>query len=226
MKKEDYKVNKGAAASGGMGFIKWLLPILIFLGIGWFLFAKGCSGVDTTLPKVKMPEVPEVPSVSNVIEKAKTAVVGSFGKVNDAAMGMLKDIKFASGSAGAQMMEFIKSDKGDEGRFRFKNLNFASGKSTIAGESGTEVDNLSAILKAYEDIKVQVEGFTDSRGNAASNQALSLKRAEAVRARLVAAGIPNNRISTIGFGAASPVATNDTAEGRAQNRRIEVTIVK
>ena len=226
MKKEDYNANRRAAAGGGASFLKWLLPILLFLCVGgWFLFANGCSG-DAALPKVKVPEVPEVPKVSNVIEKAKTAVVGSFGKVNEAAMGLLNNIKFASGSAGAQMMAFIKNNKGGEGRFRFTNLNFASGKATIAGESGAEVDNLASILKAYEDIKVKVEGYTDSQGKAASNQALSLKRAEAVRARLIAAGISDARISTQGFGAASPVATNDTPEGRAQNRRIEVTIVK
>jgi len=225
MSKEDYNVNKGAAAGGAMGFLKWLLPILLFLGIGWFFFAKGCSGVDTKLPEVKVPEV-KVPKVADVMDKAKAIVASPFGKINDAAMGLLDKIKFASGSAGAQMMTFIKSGKEGEGRFRFKNLNFASGKATITGTSGAEVDNLASILKAYEDIKVNVEGFTDSQGNDANNQALSLRRAEAVRTRLIAAGISDKRITTKGFGEASPVATNDTPEGRAQNRRIEVTIVK
>jgi len=93
-------------------------------------------------------------------------------------------------------------------------------------ESGVEVDNLSSILKAYEDIKVKIEGYTDSQGQADSNQILSQQRAEAVKARLLAAGISESRMSTEGFGAANPIATNETPEGRAENRRIEVIIVK
>jgi len=215
-------VAPAEVSKGGLGFFKWLIPLLLLLGLIWLLMTKGCGAADkvaATVPKV----APKMPKVEKVVE----AVKSPFGKMNEAAMGLLKDIKFTAGSAGQQMMNFLKSNKGGgEGRFRFTNLNFASGSATIAGESGLEVDNLSSILKAYEDIKVKVEGYTDSRGKAESNQALSQKRAEAVRARLVASGISESRISTEGFGAANPVASNDTAEGRAENRRIEVVIVK
>ena len=149
-----------------------------------------------------------------------------FGKVNEAAMNLLGNIKFAAGSAGEQMMTFLKNNNSGEGRFTFRNLNFASGSAKIAGDSRLEIDNLSSILKAYEDIKVNIEGYTDSQGRAESNQILSQQRAESVRTRLIAAGISDARISTKGFGAANPVATNDTPEGRAQNRRIEIVIVK
>jgi len=73
---------------------------------------------------------------------------------------------------------------------------------------------------------VSVEGYTDSKGNPDSNQTLSQQRADAVKARLISKGIVENRIVTKGFGAANPVATNDTPEGRAENRRIEVVIMK
>ena len=124
------------------------------------------------------------------------------------------------------MMGFIKGGAEGDGRFRFNNLNFASGSDVIDAASQVEVDNLAAILNAYTDVKVNIEGFTDSQGNADSNQALSQRRAEAVRAKLLAAGINDARITSQGFGAANPIADNETPEGRAENRRIEVVIMK
>jgi len=215
----------GKAASSGMGFLKWAIPfLLILLGL-WYLLTRvmGCGGVTD---KVATTVAAPVEKVTEVVKEAPAAITNVFGKVNDAAMGALNSIKFAAGSAGEQMMGFIKGGASGEGRFRFNNLNFASGSAAIDGESGLEVDNLSAILKAYEDVKVNIEGYTDSRGNADSNLTLSQQRADAVRTRLIAAGIADTRITTKGFGAANPVADNETAEGRAENRRIEVVVMK
>ena len=222
------------AASGGLGWLRWLLIPLVLGLLGWFGY-KGCA--DGAASKVAATTTNVVKDVStgatdaakaagNAVGNAAKAVTNVFGNVNDAALKALDGIKFAAGSAGGQMMNFIKGGAKGEGKFRFKNLNFASGSSTIAGTSGAEVDNLAAILKAYTDVKVSVQGYTDSKGNATSNQTLSQQRADAVKARLISKGIAANRISTKGFGAANPVATNDTAEGRAENRRIEVVIVK
>ena len=215
----------GQAASSGFSFLKWAIPfLLILLGL-WYLLTRvmGCGAVTD---KVATTVAAPVEKVTEVVKEAPAAITNVFGKVNNAAMGALNSIKFAAGSAGDQMMSFIKGGASGDGRFRFNNLNFASGSAVIDGESGLEVDNLSAILKAYEDVKVSIEGYTDSKGNPDSNVTLSQQRAEAVRTRLIAAGIADSRITTQGFGAANPVADNETAEGRAQNRRIEVVIVK
>jgi outer membrane protein OmpA-like peptidoglycan-associated protein len=69
---------------------------------------------------------------------------------------------------------------------------------------------------------VTIEGHTDSIGGARPNQTLSERRAEAVRARLVAAGIAAARLKAVGYGAARPRETNSTIEGRARNRRVEL----
>ena len=219
-------VQQVAEETGGgiMSIFKWLLPILAIGLLAWFLMTRVFGGVET--PNIKAAANNAVEKTTNVVAAAKEKTVNAMGAVNDAALKALDGIKFTAGSAGSQMMTFIKGGAKGEGKFRFTNLNFASGSALITGESGVEVDNLAAILKAYPDVKVSIEGYTDSKGNPESNKTLSRTRAEAVSLKLKEQGIAANRITTQGFGAANPVATNDTAEGRAQNRRIEVVIVK
>lgn len=222
--KEEVAPVAKEAVSAGMGFLKWLLPLLAILALVWFILTRtACSGAaDKVATTVAAP----VEAVTEVAKDATSAVGNVFGKVNDAALSALNSISFAAGSVGDQMMGFIKGGAEGDGRFRFNNLNFASGSDVIDATSQVEVDNLAAILNAYTDVKVNIEGYTDSQGNADSNQALSQRRAEAVRTQLLSAGISDARITAQGFGAENPVADNETPEGRAENRRIEVVIVK
>ena len=71
---------------------------------------------------------------------------------------------------------------------------------------------------------IVVEGYTDSVGSDATNQKLSKDRAESVRAYLVSKGVPSEKITSVGKGEANPVASNDTPEGRANNRRVEIVV--
>ena len=103
-------------------------------------------------------------------------------------------------------------------------LLFATGKSDLTGNAGTNLNKLAAFLDEYSDRTVLIEGHTDSIGSEQSNQLLSQRRAESVKTYLVSRGIPANRLSTSGLGQGSPVASNETAGGRQQNRRVEVII--
>jgi len=88
--------------------------------------------------------------------------------------------------------------------------------------SNATLDKVAEIAKKYPNLKLRVEGHTDSTGSADLNQTLSQKRADAVRNYLTSnGGIPGDQVVAAGFGKTRPIASNDTAEGRAQNRRVE-----
>ena len=72
--------------------------------------------------------------------------------------------------------------------------------------------------------QIVVEGHTDSRGSASANQSLSLKRAQEVRSHLISQGIDASKITAVGRGEDVPIASNDSAEGRANNRRVELVV--
>ena len=102
-------------------------------------------------------------------------------------------------------------------------VNFETGKSTLTPESQAILNGVAESLVANEEIKVRVSGHTDSRGSAALNKRLSQARAEAVRQYLVDHGVAAGRLTAVGYGPSKPIASNKTAEGRAQNRRVELT---
>jgi outer membrane protein OmpA-like peptidoglycan-associated protein len=100
---------------------------------------------------------------------------------------------------------------------------FASGKSTLLPDARGKLDQVAEALKNANGQFV-VEGHTDSRGSARLNQRLSERRAETVRNYLIERGVPPERISAEGFGNSRPIASNRTAEGRANNRRVEIVV--
>lgn len=229
-------VDAGAKAGGSI--LKWLLPLfLIALLASYFGFRTGCSAVDSAVDSTK-GGIETVGDVAGDAAKGAAGAVGDaagamadgvgnlFGNINEKAKMALDKITFSAGSAGEQMMKYIDGGFKGEGKFRFNNLTFNTGSAAISGTTASEVDNLAAILAAYPDVKVHINGYTDNTGDANKNISLSKARAASVQGRLIAQGIDAGRISTEGHGAANPVASNDTPEGRAENRRIEVLIAK
>jgi OmpA-OmpF porin, OOP family len=106
-----------------------------------------------------------------------------------------------------------------------KNVNFQNNSGELSAESKATLDQVASSLKARGDIKsIQVIGHTDSSGAASYNQSLSEKRAKAVAAYLVSQGVDGGILSAKGMGESSPMADNRTAEGRAQNRRVELKL--
>lgn len=110
----------------------------------------------------------------------------------------------------------------EKGRVATQGIYFDTGADRIRPESTPTLKEIVAMLNDHADLSLTIEGHTDNVGNAASNQSLSEKRAAAVVAYLTGQGIDGSRLKAQGFGATKPTATNDTPEGRQNNRRVEL----
>ncbi len=102
---------------------------------------------------------------------------------------------------------------------------FAANSAVLKAAGKAKLDDLVGKVKAINLEVIVAVGHTDSKGNDASNQKLSVRRAEAVKAYLVSKGIEKNRVYTEGKGSKQPVADNKTVEGRAKNNRVEIEVV-
>jgi OmpA-OmpF porin, OOP family len=108
----------------------------------------------------------------------------------------------------------------DKMTWAFKEVRFENNSAQLVAASYPVLDEIVAALKAQTDLRGEIQGHTDSRGSQALNQALSERRANAVLSYLVSKGIAAERLAARGYGPDQPIASNATAEGRAENRRV------
>jgi outer membrane protein OmpA-like peptidoglycan-associated protein len=102
---------------------------------------------------------------------------------------------------------------------------FATNKDTLLGTASQKLDQVASALKdKLKGRSIEVQGYTDSQGSDDYNMGLSQRRADSVRGYLVSQGVPSDKITARGYGKASPVADNTSAEGRADNRRVEIVV--
>lgn len=120
------------------------------------------------------------------------------------------------------VQEQISKDLAEFGRARIYGINFDIDSVVIRNESKTTLDEIVDLINSDPTLQLVIEGHTDSDGTTENNQTLSQQRAEAVKSSLVASGISSTRLSVEGYGESEPVASNDTATGKAQNRRVEL----
>lgn len=107
-----------------------------------------------------------------------------------------------------------------------ENILFDTGKATLLPQSFTELNKLARLLIENEEIRIEVSGHTDNTGSAAFNKRLSRSRAESVRNYLIEKGVDGMRMQFEGYGFDRPIESNDTAEGRAANRRVEIEVIE
>jgi outer membrane protein OmpA-like peptidoglycan-associated protein len=118
----------------------------------------------------------------------------------------------------AEMAHALERD----GRVALHGFVFVPGKDTLEPGSDPVLAELSQLFLSDDNLNLIIEGHTDNVGNAKVNLALSKKRADAVKRTLVSRGIEASRLKSAGYGDAQPITTNDTDEGKAQNRRVEL----
>ncbi len=188
----------------GNGLTKKLVPLfLALLLVGGILYLVSSCGEATEA----------VPRLQEVM--AKIVLPGGI------------ELSVPEGAFNFKLAQFL-ADSNDHTlprTFVFDHLNFASASTQITPESEQTLKDLTTILKAYPAVNVRLEGHTDSVGAKEANKMLSQNRADAIRAALVASGVDAKRTETVGWGEEKPIASNDTDEGRAKNRRLEMTVL-
>lgn len=105
-------------------------------------------------------------------------------------------------------------------------INFETSKAEINPESQGIIEQVAKMMELDPSLKISVEGHTDNAGNPKNNQKLSESRANAVMMGIVAKGINKNRLAAKGWGAAQPLADNNTEDAKARNRRVEIVKMK
>jgi OOP family OmpA-OmpF porin len=111
-------------------------------------------------------------------------------------------------------------------RVVLRGIKFGSDTAYIEPASAGVLELVAERLRENPDVRVRIEGYTDEQASEAHNLALSQERADAVKRILVGFGIAEGRLDAVGYGEANPIASNDTPEGRAMNRRVELDVLE
>ncbi|MBN1578297.1 MAG: OmpA family protein [Chitinispirillaceae bacterium] len=127
------------------------------------------------------------------------------------------------GNPGPQETQGCPKTQEIRGQLVLKGVNFESGKATLLGGSFKVLDETAESLREWPEVKIEIQGHTDNTGSAARNQELSQQRAQTVRQYLIDKGTAPNRLTAVGYGPNRPIADNKSRNGRAQNRRVEIS---
>lgn len=234
------EVNRGGAThinvdnndnNGGGSIWKWLLPLLLLLLLGWFVW-KQCNK--------KEADNTAVVTDSTVVDTDTTVIVSDTASMTRTTTDIDLNGTALKGFAGGmeeRMINFLKSDgyKNAENDavlkdtwYDFDNVNFKMGSSTeLEAGSQVQLDNLLAILKAYPDAKIKIGGYTDKTGNEADNVKLSDARAEFIKKWLSDNGVSAQVLDAEGYGSKyATVPAEATDAERAVDRKMAVRFAK
>ena len=206
---------------------KWLIPLLL-VGAGLFalfFFSKGCNRKEASTAVTTETVDTLTTKTEEVVEEPKDAL-GNFFKFKLPNGIELNAPEFGiENKLNTWLMDETKVvDKTTW--FNFDRLLFDTGKATLRPESQEQLKNMVEILKAYPAVELKLGGYTDNVGDPAFNLKLSGDRAKSVMDEMIKMGIAKDRLESEGYGEQFPVASNDTEEGKAQNRRIAVRVTK
>lgn len=151
----------------------------------------------------------------------KGAIYGALAGM--AAGGLLGNYYDKQAKELAKIAEVVKSDNGIQVYLK-NDILFTTGSSELSPASMQTLTDLNKVLKKYPKNRIVVQGYTDSTGSDAINNKLSTQRAKAVYDFLLGSGLKTKSITYVGYGASNPIASNATAAGRAQNRRVVLSI--
>lgn len=222
--------------SNGSGFM-WILLLALAAFLLWWLFGKGCNNeessnivTDTTMMNNSRNSSADT---QHTTTQSKVDADGNY--IYD--LGENTVINLADGSSlnvGVSSTEYRLYDFINKGTIdetdKTKNwitcdrVYFKTGLAELTDDSKEQVENIAKILKNYPKVKIKLGGYTDNTGDAAQNKKLSDDRAKIVAKMFGDLGVAKQVEEAVGYGPEHPIATNDTDEGRAQNRRVDLKV--
>jgi Cu+-exporting ATPase len=139
------------------------------------------------------------------------------------------ELTIPSSGVEAKLLAFLET-KGQPSEktpwFDFDRLQFETGEATPRASSREQLQNIAQILAAYPNVKATIASYTDNIGDSGVNRRLSKARADSIRRKLIKMGVDASRLRARGYGESHPIATNDTEDGRAKNRRISLDLIR
>jgi outer membrane protein OmpA-like peptidoglycan-associated protein len=201
---------------GRLGWLKWAIPLLLLplAFLAWRAWrpaepvgSVGRPGASDAGPARTLPAVALV---------TRTLSCG-------------RTIDVAPDGVESKLIAFVDDPArpvNDTTWFTFDRLEFETASATLLPASQPQLRNIATIMNCYPNVSLKVGGYTDNVGDAPSNRRLSQARADNTMAAIVANGIAASRLEAEGYGEQHPVASNDTAEGRQRNRRIDLRVTR
>ncbi|HTN36012.1 MAG TPA: OmpA family protein [Arachidicoccus sp.] len=229
---------------GSKGDKRFFVPlILTIIGLGLLIWLfRGCWGNEKVHDNIVGAHEDTTATVSAPVADVSTGVLDTVSGNYIYNTGNLITIKLPNNtniegvgenSTENKLFRFLNDagavvDTADKtkGWISFDRLYFKTSSSDLTDDSKKQLNNISLILKAFPNAAIKLGGYTDNSGNAEANLQLSSKRANAAQAQLVRDGIDKSRVAAEGYGQEHPLASNDTPEGKAQNRRIDLRVTK
>lgn len=202
----------GAAAAGAFPWRKWLLPLLLLLGlIALLVYFMGRR------EPTQAPSAATAPVVAGV----------DLGAFMDRKLPNGVTLHIPANGVENKLLAFIedKSQPVSPAKwFSFDRLEFETNSPTLKPSSQEQMRNIAEIMKAYPQVMVKFGGYTDNTGDPQRNLQLSRERASSAMNQVAALGIDASRLTAEGYGEQNPIADNATAEGRQRNRRVDINV--
>ena len=204
------------AKKKGMAWLPWLIGALVLLAL-LFLLLRGCGHNQATTTT----NTTDTTTVTNTTSSAATPPVA----IEQVTLPNGKVVGLEPKTLNYDLQRYLASAAPTPQTFTFENLNFATDSASLPSDAQATVGALAQILAAYPKARVQLNGYADATGSDPHNTQLGAQRAQAVARALQAQGVAADRIKTATGGASNPVDSNATSQGRAENRRTELTVL-
>jgi outer membrane protein OmpA-like peptidoglycan-associated protein len=228
------RANTAAVVDETQGPAGWLWPVLLFgalliAGLVWYFSQTNGEGkMNDTASQTATTLTSSASKAGSAVADATNNAAAALGSFFRRKLPGGTELNIPENGIENKLIAFIEDPSRPVDKttwFDFDRLLFATGSATLEASSNEQLINVADIMRAYPKVSIRIGGYTDNTGDPSANQKLSEDRANNVMNELTKLGVEPSRMDAKGYGDEHPVASNETAEGRARNRRISLRVV-